>query len=181
MVKLIWSPQALNRARTYRKDPTMIIGCFALVEPFASMQRQFHAIREMGIEYADLTDNHDGGQPGGNLRLRRLGQSRRPSGNRSQDGRRRRPHAHRLLRPRQPARPLQPRPLRGLRGHQGDPPGQPARHPPRDHHRERAQDRVRPEPHPRRAVVRHPREAPHAHPLGRGAGRRAVAGDPRRR
>jgi inosose dehydratase len=38
----------------------MIVGCFALVEPFASMQRQFHAIREMGIEYADLTDNHDG-------------------------------------------------------------------------------------------------------------------------
>ncbi len=42
----------------------MIIGCFALVEPFASMQRQFHAIREMGIEYADLTDNHDGASLG---------------------------------------------------------------------------------------------------------------------
>lgn len=38
----------------------MIIGCFALVEPFASMRRQFEAIREMGIDYADLTDNHDG-------------------------------------------------------------------------------------------------------------------------
>ena len=38
----------------------MIVGCFALVEPFASMERQFHAIREMGIEYADVTDNHDG-------------------------------------------------------------------------------------------------------------------------
>ena len=32
----------------------MIVGCFALVEPFASMERQFHAIREMGIEYADV-------------------------------------------------------------------------------------------------------------------------------
>jgi inosose dehydratase len=42
----------------------MIIGCFALVEPFASMERQFHAIREMGIEYADLTDNHDGASLG---------------------------------------------------------------------------------------------------------------------
>jgi inosose dehydratase len=42
----------------------MIVGCFALVEPFASMERQFHAIREMGIEYADLTDNHDGASLG---------------------------------------------------------------------------------------------------------------------
>jgi len=38
----------------------MKIGCFALVEPFAPMRRQFEAIREMGFEYADLTDNHDG-------------------------------------------------------------------------------------------------------------------------
>ncbi|MFC1805800.1 sugar phosphate isomerase/epimerase family protein [Planctomycetota bacterium] len=38
----------------------MIIGCFALVEPFSGMERQFQAIRELGIEYADLTDNHDG-------------------------------------------------------------------------------------------------------------------------
>ncbi len=39
----------------------MIIGCFALVEPFAPMKRQFEAIKEMGIDYADLTDNHNGG------------------------------------------------------------------------------------------------------------------------
>jgi inosose dehydratase len=38
----------------------MIIGCFALVEPFSPMKRQFEAIREMGFEYADITDNHDG-------------------------------------------------------------------------------------------------------------------------
>ena len=38
----------------------MIIGCFALVEPFTPMQRQFEAIKEMGIDYADITDNHDG-------------------------------------------------------------------------------------------------------------------------
>ncbi len=31
----------------------MIIGCFALVEPFCGMARQFQAIREMGIQYAD--------------------------------------------------------------------------------------------------------------------------------
>ena len=42
----------------------MRIGCFALVEPFTSMERQFQAIREMGIEYADLTDNHNGGMLG---------------------------------------------------------------------------------------------------------------------
>ncbi len=38
----------------------MIIGCFALIEPFSTMRRQFEAIREMGITHADLTDNHDG-------------------------------------------------------------------------------------------------------------------------
>ena len=42
----------------------MIVGCFALVEPFSGMSRQFQAIREMGIEYADLTDNHNGGMLG---------------------------------------------------------------------------------------------------------------------
>jgi inosose dehydratase len=40
------------------------IGCFALVEPFQNMARQFQAIREMGIQYADLTDNHNGGMLG---------------------------------------------------------------------------------------------------------------------
>ncbi len=42
----------------------MIIGCFALVEPFTPMRRQFQAIRELGIDYADLTDNHNGGMLG---------------------------------------------------------------------------------------------------------------------
>ena len=39
----------------------MIIRCFALIEPFSPVKRQFEAIRELGIEYADLTDNHNGG------------------------------------------------------------------------------------------------------------------------
>jgi inosose dehydratase len=42
----------------------MIIGCFALVEPFSGMARQFQAISAMGIKYADLTDNHNGGMLG---------------------------------------------------------------------------------------------------------------------
>lgn len=42
----------------------MRIGCFALVEPFAGMERQFQAIAEMGIRYADVTDNHNGGMLG---------------------------------------------------------------------------------------------------------------------
>lgn len=42
----------------------MRIGCFALVEPFSPMRRQFQAIAEMGIKYADLTDNHNGGMLG---------------------------------------------------------------------------------------------------------------------
>jgi len=42
----------------------MRIGCFALVEPFSPMRRQFEAIAEMGVKYADLTDNHEGGMLG---------------------------------------------------------------------------------------------------------------------
>jgi len=38
----------------------MKIGCFALIEPFSVLRRQFDAIREMGFQYADVTDNHDG-------------------------------------------------------------------------------------------------------------------------
>jgi inosose dehydratase len=36
------------------------IGCFALVNPFSPLDAQFQAIREMGFDYADLTDSHDG-------------------------------------------------------------------------------------------------------------------------
>jgi len=42
----------------------MKIGCFALVEPFSPMERQFAAIAEMGIRYADVTDSHDGASLG---------------------------------------------------------------------------------------------------------------------
>ena len=42
----------------------MKIGCFALVEPFTPMDRQFELIRSMGIDYVDLTDNHDGASLG---------------------------------------------------------------------------------------------------------------------
>jgi inosose dehydratase len=42
----------------------MRIGCFALIEPFTPIARQFELIREMGIEYADITDNHNGGMLG---------------------------------------------------------------------------------------------------------------------
>jgi len=38
----------------------MIIGCFALIEPFSPFETQLAAIKEMGFEYVDLTDSHDG-------------------------------------------------------------------------------------------------------------------------
>jgi inosose dehydratase len=41
------------------------IGCFALVEPFRDLRRQFLAIAELGISYVDVTDNHDGALLGG--------------------------------------------------------------------------------------------------------------------
>lgn len=43
----------------------LIIGCFALVTPFSSLRKQFQLIREMGVDYADLTDCYDGGSLGG--------------------------------------------------------------------------------------------------------------------
>jgi len=42
----------------------MIIGCFALLQPFSPLSRQFAAIRELGLAHADLTDNHDGASLG---------------------------------------------------------------------------------------------------------------------
>jgi inosose dehydratase len=36
------------------------IGCFALINPFSPLTAQFKAIRDMGIDYVDLTDSHDG-------------------------------------------------------------------------------------------------------------------------
>jgi inosose dehydratase len=42
----------------------MKIGCFALVEPFTPLERQFELIRSLGIDYVDLTDNHDGASLG---------------------------------------------------------------------------------------------------------------------
>lgn len=38
----------------------MKIGCFALMEPFTPMRRQFAAIHDLGLRYADITDNHSG-------------------------------------------------------------------------------------------------------------------------
>jgi len=38
----------------------MIIGCFDLIDPFTDMSHQFARIREMGFDYVNLTDNHDG-------------------------------------------------------------------------------------------------------------------------
>jgi inosose dehydratase len=43
----------------------IIIGCFALVTPFSSLRKQFQLIRQMGFDYADLTDCYDGGSLGG--------------------------------------------------------------------------------------------------------------------
>lgn len=42
----------------------MIIGCFALIDPFTPLNHQFKAIKEMGFDHADLTDNHDGASLG---------------------------------------------------------------------------------------------------------------------
>jgi inosose dehydratase len=50
----------MNQVSPQRPETAMIIGCFALMEPFTPMRRQFQCIRELGFDYVDLTDNHDG-------------------------------------------------------------------------------------------------------------------------
>ncbi|ELZ21781.1 xylose isomerase domain-containing protein [Halosimplex carlsbadense 2-9-1] len=39
----------------------MKIGCFAVVDPFETIDHQLDRVAEMGFEYADVTDNHPGG------------------------------------------------------------------------------------------------------------------------
>ena len=39
----------------------MKIGCFALVDPFQTLDHQLARIAAMGFKYADVTDNHPGG------------------------------------------------------------------------------------------------------------------------
>ena len=39
----------------------MKVGCFALIEPFSSLDHQLQIIEDMGFKYADVTDSHSGG------------------------------------------------------------------------------------------------------------------------
>lgn len=39
----------------------MKVGCFALVDPFSTLEHQLERVSEMGFKYADITDNHSGG------------------------------------------------------------------------------------------------------------------------
>ena len=39
----------------------MKVGCFALIEPFSSLDHQLQIIEDMGFKFADVTDSHSGG------------------------------------------------------------------------------------------------------------------------
>ncbi|MGI9586412.1 MAG: sugar phosphate isomerase/epimerase family protein [Acidimicrobiia bacterium] len=39
----------------------MKVGCFALVDPFSGLEHQLERIAGLGFEFADITDNHQGG------------------------------------------------------------------------------------------------------------------------
>jgi inosose dehydratase len=39
----------------------MKVGCFALIDPFATLEHQLGRIRDWGFKYADVTENTDGG------------------------------------------------------------------------------------------------------------------------
>ena len=40
------------------------VGCFALIDPFATLDHQLGRIRDWGFKYADVTENTDGGSMG---------------------------------------------------------------------------------------------------------------------
>jgi inosose dehydratase len=42
----------------------MKVGCFALVDPFQTLDHQLERIAGLGFRYADVTDNHPGGSLG---------------------------------------------------------------------------------------------------------------------
>jgi len=42
----------------------MKVGCFALIDPFATLDHQLKRIRDWGFKYADVTENTDGGSMG---------------------------------------------------------------------------------------------------------------------
>lgn len=42
----------------------MKIGCFALIDPFSPIEHQLSRIKDLGFDYADITENNDGGTLG---------------------------------------------------------------------------------------------------------------------
>ena len=46
------------------------VGCFALIDPFSTLEHQLDRIRNWGFEYADVTDSTVGGCMGVEHRLR---------------------------------------------------------------------------------------------------------------
>jgi len=96
----------------------MKIGCFALMEPFSGMRRQFELIRSLGIDYADITDNHDGAELGGRIRLLVVLQSGRTPRGHSGHGPGVQPHVIGGLRARRSARSVEPGALRDFPDHQ---------------------------------------------------------------
>ena len=42
----------------------MKVGCFALIDPFSTLDHQLQRIEDMGFKYADVTDSHPGSSLG---------------------------------------------------------------------------------------------------------------------
>jgi inosose dehydratase len=42
----------------------MKVGCFALIDPFSTLEHQLDRIKDWGFQYADITDSTDGGSMG---------------------------------------------------------------------------------------------------------------------
>ena len=42
----------------------MKVGCFALIDPFSTLDHQLERIAGMGFKYADVTDSHPGSSLG---------------------------------------------------------------------------------------------------------------------
>jgi len=50
----------INDSPSYKKHKSMKIGCFALINPFTTLDTQIDQIRDWGFRCADITDNSDG-------------------------------------------------------------------------------------------------------------------------
>ena len=54
---LVYSQVIGNNEVIASKERKMKVGCFALIDPFSTLDHQLQRIEDMGFKYADVTDS----------------------------------------------------------------------------------------------------------------------------